>query len=72
MDTFENLHISEMPLSSPYFRAKVECFLGENGLRMAHLDVYGAFDDEDAKILARHGISQDIIKGIAVASKAWQ
>jgi cytidyltransferase-like protein len=72
MDTFENLHISEMPLSSPYFRAKVECFLGENGLRMEDLDVYCAFEDEDGNILAGAGISQDIIKCIAVASKARQ
>ena len=72
MEKYENRHISEMPLSSPFFRKKVERFLGENGLRMEALDVYCAIEDEDGNILAGAGISRDIIKCIAVASQARQ
>ena len=72
MEKYENRHISEMPLSSPFFRKKVERFLGENGLRMEALDVYCAIEDEDGNILAGAGLSRDIIKCIAVASQARQ
>ena len=72
MEKYENRHISEMPLSSPFFRKKVENFLGENGLRMEALDVYCAIEDEDGNILAGAGLSRDIIKCIAVASQARQ
>ena len=72
MEKYENRHISEMPLSSPFFRKKVERFLGENGLRMEALDVYCAFEDEEGNILAGAGLSRDIIKCIAVASQARQ
>ena len=72
MEKYENRHISEMPLSSPFFRNKVERFLGENGLRMEALDVYYAIEDEDGNILAGAGLSRDIIKCIAVASQARQ
>ena len=72
MEKYENRHISEMPLSSPFFRKKAERFLGENGLRMEALDVYCAIEDEDGNILAGAGLSRDIIKCIAVASQARQ
>ena len=72
MEKYENRHISEMPLSSPFFRKKVERFLGENGLRMEALDVYYAIEDEDGNILAGAGLSRDIIKCIAVAEQARQ
>ena len=72
MEKYENRHISEMPLSSPFFRKKAECFLGENGLRMEALDVYYAIEDEDGNILAGAGLSRDIIKCIAVAEQARQ
>ena len=72
MEKYENRHISEMPLSSPFFRKKVERFLGENGLRMEALDVYYAIEDEDGNILAGVGLSRDIIKCIAVAEQARQ
>ena len=72
MEKYENRHISEMPLSSPFFRNKVERFLGENGLRMEALDVYYAIEDEDGNILAGVGLSRDIIKCIAVAEQARQ
>ena len=72
MEKYENRHISEMPLSSPFFRNKVERFLGENGLRMEALDVYYAIEDEDGNILAGAGLSRDIIKCIAVAEQARQ
>ena len=72
MEKYENRHISEMPLSSPFFRNKVERFLGENGLRMEALDVYYAIEDEDGYILAGAGLSRDIIKCIAVAEQARQ
>ena len=72
MEKYENRHISEMPLSSPFFRNKVERFLGENSLRMEALDVYYAIEDEDGNILAGAGLSRDIIKCIAVAEQARQ
>ena len=57
-------------MSSPFFREKVERFLGENGLRMEELDVYCAIENGSGNILAGAGIRRDIIKCIAVAEEA--
>ena len=57
-------------MSSPFFREKVERFLGENGLRMEGLDVYCAIENGSGDILAGAGIQKDIIKCIAVAEEA--
>ena len=57
-------------MSSPFFREKVERFLGENGLRMEELDVYCAIENSSGDILAGAGIRKDIIKCIAVAEEA--
>ena len=57
-------------MSSPFFREKVERFLGENGLRMEKLDVYCVIENGSGDILAGAGIRKDIIKCIAVAEEA--
>ena len=57
-------------MSSPFFREKVERFLGENGLRMEELDVYCVIENGSGDILAGAGIRKDIIKCIAVAQEA--
>ncbi len=66
METYAINHIQEMPLSSPYFRAKVERFLLANGLRMEALDLYYTIQNEEGEILAGAGLYADIIKCIAV------
>ena len=66
METYAINHIQEMPLSSPYFRAKVERFLLANGLRMEALDSYYTIQNEEGEILAGAGLYADIIKCIAV------
>ena len=57
-------------MSSPFFREKVERFLGENGLRLEDLDVYCTIENGSGDILAGAGIRKDIIKCIAVAEEA--
>jgi len=66
METYAFSHIQEIPLSSPYFRAKVERFLLANGLRMEALDSYYTIQNEEGEILAGAGLYADIIKCIAV------
>ena len=70
MQSYREHNIQELPLSSPFFRQKVERFLGENGLRMEDLDVYCVIENEAGRILAGAGIRKDIIKCIAVAEEA--
>lgn len=70
METFGNYHIQETPLSSPFFRSKVESFLRANGLRMEALDVYYTVQTEDGSILAGAGLCADVIKCVAVAPEA--
>ncbi|MBE6222982.1 MAG: [citrate (pro-3S)-lyase] ligase [Bacteroidales bacterium] len=70
MQSYSKHNIQELPLSSQFFRKKVESFLGENGLRMEELDVYCVIENEAGNILAGAGLSSDIIKCIAVAPEA--
>jgi len=70
MQSYSKHNIQELPLSSQFFRKKVENFLGENGLRLEELDVYCAIENEAGDILAGAGLSSDIIKCIAVAPEA--
>ena len=70
MQSYREHNIQELPLSSPFFRQRVERFLGENSLRMEDLDVYCVVEDEAGRILAGAGIRKDIIKCIAVAEEA--
>ena len=70
MQSYREHNIQELPLSSPFFRQRVEHFLGENGLRMEELDVYCVIENEAGRILAGAGIRKDIIKCIAVAQEA--
>ena len=70
MKTYSNQYIQEIPLSSPFFHAKVERFLGANGLRMEALDSYYTLENEDGNILAGAGLREDVIKCVAVAPEA--
>ena len=70
MQSYSEHNIQELPLSSPFFREKVERFLGENGLRLEDLDVYCTIENGSGDILAGAGIRKDIIKCIAVAEEA--
>ena len=70
METYTNLNIQEIPLSSPYFHAKVERFLSGNGLRMEALDAYYTIQNSQGDILAGAGLYRDIIKGVAVSEAA--
>lgn len=62
--------IEQVPLSSPYFSAKVEAFLKANGLRMEPMDAYFASLDEAGEILAGAGIAGDVLKCMAVSEHA--
>lgn len=62
--------ITELPLSSPFFRAKVERFLESNGLRMEALDAFYAIETDDGELLAGAGIQKDIVKCVAVTASA--
>ena len=68
METYEKWDIQELPLSSPFFRKKVESFLEANGLRMEALDSYFTLQGEDGRILAGAGLQKDILKCVAVGS----
>lgn len=68
METITEQDIQEIPLSSPYFRAKVERFLEENGLRSEVLDYYYATQSADGSILVGAGMAGDVIKCVAVSS----
>ena len=70
MEQYRNLDITELPLSSAYFREKVSRFLEASELRMDALDTYYAVQNPAGDILAGAGISGDIIKCVAVAEEA--
>lgn len=70
MEQYRNLDITELPLSSEYFREKVSRFLEASGLRVDALDTYYAVQNPAGDILAGAGISGDIIKCVAVAEEA--
>ena len=70
METIAEQDIQEMPLSSPFFRTKVERFLEENGLRSEALDFYYTIQSSDASIVAGAGIAGDVIKCVAVCHAA--
>ena len=70
MQSYSKHNIQELPMSSSFFRKKVEGFLGENGLRLEDVDVYCVIENEAGNILAGAGLSSDIIKCIAVAPEA--
>ena len=70
MEQYRNLDITELPLSSTYFREKVSRFLEASGLRVDALDTYYAVQNPAGDILAGAGISGDIIKCVAVAEEA--
>ena len=70
METYVNQHIQEIPLSSPFFRGKVERFLRANGLRMEALDSYYTLENADGDILAGAGLRKDVIQCVAVAPEA--
>ncbi len=70
METYQNNHIQEIPLSSPFFRAKVERFLAANGLRLEESDAYYTLQNEQNDILAGAGLKGDVIQCVAVASEA--
>ena len=57
-------------MSAPFFRDKVERFLGENGLRLEAVDSYYVIEDSDGRILAGAGLQGDVIKCVAVAADA--
>ena len=48
--------IVEMPLSSPYFRAKVERFLSANGIRLEDVNLFFAIQDSEENIIAGGGL----------------
>ena len=70
MEQYRNLDITELPLSSEFFREKVSRFLEASGLRVDALDTYYAVQNPAGDILAGAGISGDIIKCVAVAEEA--
>jgi [citrate (pro-3S)-lyase] ligase len=70
MQSYSKHNIQELPLSSLFFRNKVDNFLRDNGLRMEELDVYCVIENEAGDILAGAGLSADIIKCIAVTPEA--
>ena len=60
--------IQEIPLSSHFFRRKVEAFLEANGLRMEALDAYYAIQEDSGEIVAGVGIAGDVLKCAAVSA----
>ena len=70
METIAEQDIQEIPLSSPFFSAKVARFLEDNGLRPEVLDFYYTVQSPDGSILAGAGLAGDVIKCVAVAHAA--
>ena len=66
METIAEQDIQEIPLSSPFFRAKVARFLEDNGLRPEVLDSYYAIQSEDGSLIAGAGLAGDVVKCVAV------
>ncbi|MBO4634398.1 MAG: triphosphoribosyl-dephospho-CoA synthase [Bacteroidales bacterium] len=63
---FDNRSIQEIPLTSAFFRRRVEQFLEANGLRMETLDAYFTVQNAEGEILAGAGLDGDTIKCVAV------
>ena len=70
METYENIEIQEMPLSSPLLRSRVERFLGENGLSLEDVETYLAAVSPEGRIIAGAGIASNVIKCAAVDASA--
>ena len=68
METIAEQDIQEIPLSSPFFRAKVARFLEDNGLRPEVLDSYYALQSSDGSLIAGAGLAGDVVKCVAVSS----
>ena len=45
MEQYKDYHIAEMPLGTPFFRAQVERFLGDNALAFEEVDSYYVVTD---------------------------
>ena len=70
MDTYDSTEIQELPLRVPFYRRKVEDFLGRNGLRLEEVDLYLGILDAEGSLLDGGGLYRDIIKCIAVSEAA--
>ena len=70
METYENIEIQEMPLSSPLLRSRVERFLGDNGLSLEDVETYLAAVSPEGRIIAGAGIASNVIKCAAVDASA--
>ena len=70
MEQYEEFEIEELPLGVPYFRKKVEDFLGACGLRLEEVDSYLAMCAPDGRIIAGGGLWRDVIKCVAVSPEA--
>lgn len=70
MEQYEEFEIEELPLGVPYFRKKVEDFLGACGLRLEEVDSYLAMCAPDGRIMAGGGLWRDVIKCVAVSPEA--
>ena len=68
METIAEQDIQEIPLTSPFFRAKVARFLEDNGLRPEVLDSYYALQSSDGSLIAGAGLAGDVVKCVAVSS----
>ena len=69
MEQYKDYHIAEMPLGTPFFRAQVERFLGDNALAFEEVDSYFVVTDGEGAILSGAGIKGDVIKCVAVAEE---
>ena len=69
MEQYKDYHIAEMPLGTPFFRAQVERFLGDNALAFEEVDSYYVVTDREGAILSGAGIKGDVIKCVAVAEE---
>ena len=70
VQTYAEIDIQEIPLSSPIFRKRVETFLIANGLRFEEVDSYYALLDKEGEIIAGAGLHNDVVKCVAVDSAA--
>ena len=68
METIAEQDIQEIPLTSPFFRAKVARFLEDNGIRPEVLDSYYALQSSDGSLIAGAGLAGDVVKCVAVCS----
>ena len=70
VQTYEEIDIQEVPLSSPIFKRRVETFLAANSLRFEEVDSYYVLLDREGEIIAGAGLHNDVIKCVAVDSAA--